>query len=466
MARRDDDIIKKLNRSREQQKEIQPLSPGDFAPKRSAFDLLVEQSEERRIAKDRTTSSKRPAPRTAKRSRDDSRYQAKKQQVPTNEPEIFAPETVKRTKPVTKKAETPKRSVGTTKKKTMEVFAPETAKRAKPVARRVELPTRNAANTPRKTMEINAPVKKSAPKPAAKPQPKEPEVLAQRATKPQTRMDRRQAPAPPIRSEKKQQIEMMPALQETRRHSAPAMVGKQPGMGAVASDKDDKLQYRHEIKYYINYRDYTVLRGALRALMSLDENAGANDMYHIRSLYFDDMYETALQQKIAGRDNRCKYRIRIYDFSDNVIKFEKKIKHGQYIAKQSISLTRGEYERIVAGDYAFLLERNEPLAGDIFMQMKTAMLRPRVLVDYHREAYVHPVENVRITFDKDLKGGLAVTDIFNDQAPSMPVYEMGLMVLEVKFNRYLPESIKCALNSLSAARRSAISKYVLCRKFD
>ena len=43
--------------------------------------------------------------------------------------------------------------------------------------------------------------------------------------------------------------------------------------------------------------------------------------YHIRSLYFDDVYETALKDKVAGTDERCKYRVRIYNYNDSVIKF-------------------------------------------------------------------------------------------------------------------------------------------------
>ena len=65
---------------------------------------------------------------------------------------------------------------------------------------------------------------------------------------------------------------------------------------------DGRIAFRHELKYYINYRDYTLLRGVLKALMPLDPHAGPNGDYHIRSLYFDDAYETALVEKMAGYD--------------------------------------------------------------------------------------------------------------------------------------------------------------------
>ena len=227
-----------------------------------------------------------------------------------------------------------------------------------------------------------------------------------------------------------------------------------------------ELSFRHELKYYINYHDYVLLKNTLKPLLSLDRNAGEDGDYHIRSLYFDDAYETALAEKMAGSDIRSKFRIRIYDFSDNIIKFEKKFKRGQYIGKTSLMITRDECEALITGDCRCLEGRSEPLAEELFLQMKNNLLRPRVIVDYHREAYVSPFENVRITFDKDLKAGLWLTDIFNPHAPTMPVLEPGTMVLEVKFNRYLPVFIQTVLNNVNAAQRSAVSKYVLCRKYE
>lgn len=227
-----------------------------------------------------------------------------------------------------------------------------------------------------------------------------------------------------------------------------------------------EMSLRHELKYYINYRDYVLLRSALKALMSPDPNADENSSYHVRSLYFDDVYETALREKLAGCEGRYKYRIRIYNFLDTPIKFEKKYKVGQYVGKESIDLTHGEYDSIMEGEIDFLKERDEKLAQELYVEMKTYLLRPRVIVDYMREAYVSPFENCRITFDKDLKAGITLSDIFDIQAPVMPMYDTGLMVLEVKFNRYLPEFIRRVLNNINAADRCAISKYVICRKYD
>lgn len=232
------------------------------------------------------------------------------------------------------------------------------------------------------------------------------------------------------------------------------------------SGKKKETSFRHEMKFYINYRDYATLRGMLKAVMRYDRFGGEDGTYFVRSLYFDDIYESALLEKIAGYDSRRKYRIRAYNFKDDNIRFEKKYKHGQYIAKTDIRLSRSEYESIMAEDYDFLKYRDEELAKELYLEMRNNMLRPRVIVDYFREAFVFPIEEVRVTFDKDLRAGLWKGDIFDKNAPVMPMYDSGLMVMEVKFYKFLPEFIRTALNGLNASDRCAISKYVICRKYE
>ena len=67
--------------------------------------------------------------------------------------------------------------------------------------------------------------------------------------------------------------------------------------------------------------------------MKKDTNADSRGDYHIRSLYFDDYNDSALFEKQSGILKRKKYRIRIYNLSDSVIKLEKK----QYIAAYNAS---------------------------------------------------------------------------------------------------------------------------------
>lgn len=76
-------------------------------------------------------------------------------------------------------------------------------------------------------------------------------------------------------------------------------------------------QYRHELKYYINQGAYTFLSKKLSLTMEQDKYARKNGgEYLIRSLYLDDMDDSAFREKLDGIDNRDKFRIRIYNMSD------------------------------------------------------------------------------------------------------------------------------------------------------
>ncbi|MDD6721795.1 MAG: polyphosphate polymerase domain-containing protein [Clostridiales bacterium] len=224
--------------------------------------------------------------------------------------------------------------------------------------------------------------------------------------------------------------------------------------------------YRHELKYYITLGEYELLQRKLSLTMERDAFAKKNGgEYFIRSLYFDDRDDSAFREKLSGIDERDKFRIRIYDMRDDVIKLECKHKSNGYIKKQSIGLSRKEYEKLISGDRLFLLNRPEPFARRMYLEFAQRALKPAVIVDYTREAFVFPMEDVRVTFDKNIRTGLRSVDMFNAGIPTYPVIDDYGMVLEIKFNRFLPTYIRSLLQ-LEASQRSAISKYVLCRRFE
>lgn len=224
--------------------------------------------------------------------------------------------------------------------------------------------------------------------------------------------------------------------------------------------------YRHELKYYITRGDYTLLSRKLKSTLQQDEYAKKRGgEYTIRSLYFDDLNDSAFREKLDGVDNRDKFRIRIYNMQDNDIKLECKHKDNGYIKKQSLFISRHEYEKLLVGDNRFLLERGTPFARRMFAEFVTRPLKPRVIVDYEREAYTFPVEDVRVTFDKNVRTGYRGVDLFSTTMPTYRVIDDYDMVMEVKFNRYLSTYVR-ALIQMDAHQRSAVSKYCLCRKFE
>lgn len=163
---------------------------------------------------------------------------------------------------------------------------------------------------------------------------------------------------------------------------------------------------RHELKYYINYHDYKYLSTRLATMLRLDENS-VEGGYQISSLYFDDIYHSALFEKESGIEFRQKYRIRIYNRQDNVIMLERKEKFGELISKKSIKITKEQFYNLInGGDINFLLESDNQMPKDMFCAIKTKFLRPAVIVDYEREPFILEEGNVRITFDKNIQAGI------------------------------------------------------------
>lgn len=219
---------------------------------------------------------------------------------------------------------------------------------------------------------------------------------------------------------------------------------------------------RHEYKYYINYGSCHILRARLKDFVCADGNMEKPEGYLISSLYFDDVYESAMEEKIAGIRFRKKYRIRVYEREDRVIKLECKMKFDSYIAKVSAPLTRAEYDSILSGDYEFLLKREEQVCRELYIAHKTKLLRPTVVVEYLREAYVSYFGNVRITFDKNIAASFDALDMLGGECPVTEVLPEGVLVLEVKYDDYLPAYIGQLLQ-IDGADKCAISKYVMCR---
>ena len=230
-------------------------------------------------------------------------------------------------------------------------------------------------------------------------------------------------------------------------------------------DKRTALPARHELKYFINPAELDVLRARLRPVMRMDSHCRGGKPYIIRSLYFDDIDDSAFYDKQAGVMHRDKYRIRIYRYSDKEIFLELKRKMGDLIQKSSVQITRRLCEQLISGDPRGLQTSSNPLLQDVYVQMRTRLLRPAVIVDYAREAYLHPAENVRITFDLNLRSGLHSQDLFNAELPTVCPHDRDVEILEVKFDHYLPEHIAGLLRGVEA-ERSAVSKYVLCRRFE
>lgn len=224
------------------------------------------------------------------------------------------------------------------------------------------------------------------------------------------------------------------------------------------------LKLRHEFKHRINAADDLILTARLRKLFQHDKHADSHGSYRVSSLYFDTPYDKALRQKIDSVDRREKFRLRYYGEETQMVLLEKKFKLNGLCGKHKVRLSEDEARRLLTGDIAFLLHRPEALCAEFYSKLQGERLAPKTIVVYDREAFLYMPGNVRITLDRRLRSGLRSLDFLEPEQFRAPVSD-GLTVLEVKYDAFLPEIVRMAVQ-VPDRRAAACSKYAICRRYD
>ena len=222
------------------------------------------------------------------------------------------------------------------------------------------------------------------------------------------------------------------------------------------------MDFRHEWKHEIGQGDLLALRARLRAVMAWDEHS-VNGKYEIRSLYFDNLADRALREKIDGVNSREKFRVRYYNGDTSFILLEKKSKCSGRCSKVQATLTRREAQAIAAGEPEALAESTEPLVWELYQKMRTQGLAPKTIVDYTREPFVFAPGNVRVTLDYHIRTGLGCTDFLDPGCVTVPIRDDPI-ILEVKWDSFLPSVIRDIVQ-IPGTHTSAFSKYAACRVY-
>ncbi len=219
--------------------------------------------------------------------------------------------------------------------------------------------------------------------------------------------------------------------------------------------------YRHEYKFMISQEAAELLRRRLPCFMQRDSHAGPTGRYTIRSLYFDDLHYTAFDEKVSGIDNRTKYRIRYYDYDPSLFKLERKEKKGHLTRKTGHRVSAGMVEVLTKHPAQTDGEGFRGLAEELRLACLSRGMRPVVLVDYDRTPFVCARGNTRITLDENLRTVPYCGDIFGPTHAMVPVLEPGQVILEVKFDDFLPGYLSDVLADIPKIPM-AISKFAMC----
>lgn len=221
--------------------------------------------------------------------------------------------------------------------------------------------------------------------------------------------------------------------------------------------------FRHELKYYINKKYVYELSEILNKLMRKDEYCDEKGEYYIRSLYFDTYNNLDYYNKIIGVSERKKIRLRLYDLEASSVKLEIKNRYGPYMMKETVTITREHAWELLSGRSNSLLSYQSSTANSVYHYMHDTLYRPTLLVDYEREAYAYPFDNIRVTIDKNVRVSTYDFNLFDKLTTMLPVMEADICILEIKYDNMIPIFLLNIISSIPSVRLS-VSKYCMGRQ--
>ncbi len=222
-----------------------------------------------------------------------------------------------------------------------------------------------------------------------------------------------------------------------------------------------KNLYRTEYKYLINAKQIQILRSRIKNLFCIDTYCNNENKYNVSSLYFDNYLNKCFYENETGCDPRHKYRIRIYNNSLDLIRFEQKNKINNKIIKYRCDLSFEQADKLIKGKYRINILKDHTLIENFAIKMINEQFKPVVVVSYDRYPYVYKNSNVRVTFDTNICFSKQVHHFLNNNFIRMPLYNISIM--EIKYDSYIPDFILKILD-VENLQRISFSKYFISRK--
>ena len=224
-------------------------------------------------------------------------------------------------------------------------------------------------------------------------------------------------------------------------------------------------EFRHEYKYLCSHSQSVILKSRLDALMKHDSHIVGDGSYLIRSIYFDDPYDSCFYDNEDGADPRAKYRLRIYNCDDSFISLERKAKMRSMTHKDAVRVTREQAMCFMRGHVPAVTDDMPTLLKRMLSDMTERAMHPAVIVQYVRLPYVEKSGNTRVTLDTQIASSQAFDRFFEKDIPLRKILPENKCLLEVKWDQFLPSYIYDTLQ-LEQMQWTAFSKYYLCRNYN
>lgn len=214
--------------------------------------------------------------------------------------------------------------------------------------------------------------------------------------------------------------------------------------------------FRTEQKFLVDESTLQIMQKKLSPFLHYDTHQ-TGDYYRIRSMYFDTHERKSYRENDAGVEERKKFRIRVYDNPKEYIRLEIKHKLKGKNYKESCKLSIDTYNDIVNRSLRFNPLDPKPLRM-LYLEMQMNLLKPSVIVEYDRTAYVYDVSNVRITLDRNISYSTSFSKFLEDEIPKTPLLPANKHVFEVKYDDFLPEFIAQTIET-GELERTTFSKF-------
>ena len=223
---------------------------------------------------------------------------------------------------------------------------------------------------------------------------------------------------------------------------------------------------RVEDKFCCSEQELTLIQRRLEVVLAADTNQKSPLGYKVTSVYFDDYQDSKLGDNLSGVSHRNKYRIRIYDDSFDTIKLEVKYKAYNRVAKLSRTISWGQMEALLLGRTIPDPQPSGENPVSLFnLSIRQDLLRPKVIVEYDRKAFVYPAGNVRITLDRNVRHSRDLERFLQgNRCAYSPVPRMD-RVLEVKYDSFLPQFVAGLLETVNL-NQTSYSKYGMSRMWE
>ena len=228
-----------------------------------------------------------------------------------------------------------------------------------------------------------------------------------------------------------------------------------------------KLHFsRFEFKYVLPRPLMEQFEGELQYFVQLDPfvEQQENNVYLVRSLYFDGPEFEAYYDKLDGLRTREKFRLRTYATGpeEKSPRFlEIKGRHNNLVFKHRSPLSERKFDTSSSGEHIADSILSALDAGELKDRFTYFLLRKRIepviLIDYVRRPYISKYDpEFRVTFDSDLAATRSDCLFPGDRSITRKLIP-GYCVMEVKFRFHLPSWFHRLLQSWELERTS-ISK--------